>query len=221
MDFNLRQDHAMRLADVLAISHAQGTVPSRVEERYVHTVLALARYVDTLGALNPSHITRTAALARSLGRMMGMEAAAVENLAMGGLLHDVGKVFIPESILTKQGSLNAAEWELMRRHPEMGIRILKPAPSFSAAMPAVETHHEKFDGSGYPVGLRGESIPLDGRIISVADAYTAMTSGRTYRAAFSTDEAMAELERCQGSHFDPMIVTLFIRMVAEGGCHGK
>jgi HD-GYP domain-containing protein (c-di-GMP phosphodiesterase class II) len=135
----------------------------------------------------------------------------VRNVELGAVLHDIGKVRVPESILNKTGKLTDEEWEVMRTHPEVGEHILRPIQSLNAILPIVRHHHERWDGTGYPDKLAGRAIPLGARIVSVCDAYRAMTEDRPYRAALSNQEARKELHEGAGGQFDPDCVEAMIR----------
>jgi HD-GYP domain-containing protein (c-di-GMP phosphodiesterase class II) len=135
----------------------------------------------------------------------------VRNVELGAVLHDIGKVRVPESILNKPGPLTDEEWEVMRTHPEVGEHILRPIQSLNAILPIVRHHHERWDGAGYPDKLSGRAIPLGARIVAVCDAYRAMTEDRPYREGRSTEEARRELHEGAGSQFDPDCVEAMIR----------
>src|SRR5207253_8614016 len=136
----------------------------------------------------------------------GRRPEELDEVARAAELHDVGKMAVPEQILNKPGPLDKGELEFIRQHTIVGERILAAAPALSPVARLVRASHENWDGSGYPDGLKGEEIPLASRIIAVCDAYHAMTSNRPYQAAVPQDEALAELRRCAGSHFDPVLV---------------
>jgi HD-GYP domain-containing protein (c-di-GMP phosphodiesterase class II) len=131
------------------------------------------------------------------------------------LLHDIGKIAIDESVLNKEGRLTEAEWEAVRRHPEIGWRILGTVGELGELANHVLSHHERMDGTGYPQGLRGDDIPLQSRIISVVDAYDAMTAMRSYRKPVSDREAASELKRCSGTQFDATLARLFIEQILQ------
>ena len=130
-------------------------------------------------------------------------------------MHDIGKIGVPESILNKPGRLSAREWEEMRRHPETGFRILAASNEFIDISTAIFEHHERWDGKGYPRGMSGESISLQARIISVADAFDAMTSSRSYKQPMNIQEAIEEIGNCAGTHFDPKIAQVFMEHYQE------
>lgn len=161
------------------------------------------------------HCKRVGEIAELIAIKMGLSEETVRNLKTAGLMHDIGKIGIDESILNKPSRLTAPEWEEMKRHPEIGYRILSSVSEFSEIAVCVLEHHERWDGTGYPRGLKGSEICLDARIIGFADAYDAMTCGRTYRNALNAKEALKEIYACQGAQFDPDIVRLFTAEVLE------
>jgi diguanylate cyclase (GGDEF)-like protein/PAS domain S-box-containing protein len=155
------------------------------------------------------HSGAVAVLARSVGERLGMSAAALDDLERAAELHDIGKIAIPDAILNKPGPLDAEEWTFMRRHTLIGESMLSAAPALHQAAKIVRSSHERFDGDGYPDGLRGHGIPLASRIVFVCDAFDAMTSDRPYVKAGSFETALAELQACAGSQFDPAVVEAF------------
>jgi HD-GYP domain-containing protein (c-di-GMP phosphodiesterase class II) len=136
----------------------------------------------------------------------------MRDLAHGVLLHDIGKIGIPDAILLKPGPLTPDEWKIMRTHPEIGRRLIERIPFLRGAVPIVYSHHEKWDGSGYPRALKGEDIPLGARIFSVVDAFDAMTFDRPYSRAVPFEAAKTEIKRCAGTHFDPAVVGAFLHV---------
>jgi len=168
----------------------------------------MARDADTY-----NHSRRTLRVSLLLGSEYGLDQTRMMALEFGALLHDVGKIGVPDAILRKPGKLNDIEWAMMRRHPDHGWHILQGLNFLEAASRVVVQHHENWDGTGYPVGLRGEEIDMNARILIVADAFDAMTNDRIYRPARSYEAALAELERCAGTQFDPDVVATFQRKV--------
>ena len=160
-----------------------------------------------------AHLRGTAELALAVGRELGMEAEELDEVARAAELHDLGKVAIPDEILSKPGPLDETEWSFMRRHTMIGERILLAAPALRPVARLVRSSHERFDGSGYPDMLAGEEIPLGARVVAVCDAFDAMISERPYRAPRSDTEALAELQRCAGTQFDPAVVEAFTRVL--------
>jgi diguanylate cyclase (GGDEF)-like protein/putative nucleotidyltransferase with HDIG domain len=175
---------------------------------------SLAKAVDARDTYTGSHSERVAELAARLATRIGIDAEQIELTRLAGSLHDLGKLAIPEEILRKAGELTDSERLVLERHPQIGFRMLDSL-GVDPVADIVLHHHERWDGAGYPDGLRGEEIPLGARIIFVADAYDAMTSDRVYRARRSHEEALAELRRCAGTQFDPMIVDAFAAELGE------
>lgn len=165
------------------------------------------RDVDTY-----DHSKRTVCLSLLLGRECGLDRGRIRSLELGALLHDIGKLGVPDAVLHKPAKLNDVEWAMMRRHPHLGQEILLGLSFLKDARTIVAQHHEKWDGSGYPLGLRGEEIDLSARILFVADAFDAMMSDRVYRPARLYKAAVAELDSCAGTHFDPGVVFAFHRL---------
>ena len=161
------------------------------------------------------HSKRVSILGAALAAELGMKEHEVNRIRMFGLVHDIGKIGIDEKILNKPGTLDEAEWAEMKKHPEVGFRILTSASEFSELAEFVLCHHERWDGKGYPRELKGEDIPLEARIITVADSYDAMTQDRPYRKARSHEEAMGELKRNAGTQFDPAIVAVMVEKIPE------
>ena len=196
---------ALRLADQRM--YAQKTFSRMSAPRQTTEVL-----VRMMGERNPSlgeHLSGVADLAEAVSLRLGLSREQAEEVKRAAALHDIGKLAIPESILGKAGPLTAAEWNFVRQHTVIGERILSVAPSMAGCARIVRSSHEWWDGTGYPDGLEGESIPLAARIVAVCDAFDAMTSGRPYRARRSEQEAVSELRRCAGTQFDPAVVTCF------------
>lgn len=161
------------------------------------------------------HDRRVAQLSMDIGRHLGVAALEQEVLARAGLLHDIGKLAIPVEILEKRGGLTESEWRVMRTHPELGLVILGETGRFTREMLAVLYHHERMDGAGYPSGLAGAEIPIEARIVAVADAYDVLTSGRPYRRAFSQAEALERVRLEAGPHLDPRVVDALLRTLAD------
>ncbi len=185
-----------------------------LRETYLATMKSLAQVIEAKDSTTRGHLDRTQALGLELARRVD-PALDTEELAYGFFLHDIGKVGVPEPILCKRGPLTPAEWEVMRSHPIVGAQIVAPIAFLQDAVDLVRHHHERFDGSGYPDGLRGDEIPLAARVFSVADAFDAMTSDRPYRGAMCSGRAVAEIQRGAGSQFDPSVVGAFVQMIEE------
>jgi HD-GYP domain-containing protein (c-di-GMP phosphodiesterase class II) len=173
----------------------------------------LATFSTALEARDPylrGHSARVTAFAEALAVALGWTGKRLEILRLGGSLHDVGKISVEVAVLRKPGPLTEAEFGQIRRHPVAGARLVECFDDFLIAVPAVLHHHERWDGRGYPHRLEGDSIPLEARVLGVADAFDAMTSVRPYRPALSVAAALAELERCAGSQFDPWLAYTFV-----------
>lgn len=181
------------------------------QDAYLQTVSALASAIDVRDTYTSGHSQRLVDLAVETGRLLGCTPDELVDIKWGALLHDIGKIGVPDEILRKPSSLEQAELEIMRQHPEIGARIVEPVRNLATVAPIIRAHQERYDGSGYPDGLKGEQIPKIARIISVADAYVAMTDERVYREARSKEEAVAELKRCSGTQFDPHVVDAFLQ----------
>jgi len=186
-----------------------------VEENYESLWQVMFSALDLRDGITGGHSSRVADLAVHLGQRLGMSTGELQHLKWAALLHDVGKLAVPDEILTKPGPLSAAEWEQMRRHPTYGLSILSQDGFLRQVAEIVYCHHEHFDGKGYPRGLVGEEIPLPARVFAVADAYDAMTSDRPYRPALSHSQAIEEIERNAGTQFDPRVVTVMLEWAGE------
>ncbi len=185
-----------------------GLPPLTREERA--TITALHDLIAARDAGTGAHSARVRLYALAVAHAHGMTEAETRDIEHGVILHDIGKIGIPDSILLKPGPLTPDEWKVMRTHPEVGRRLVEHIPFLAGAVPIVYHHHERWDGNGYPAGLRGEHIPLGARIFAVADALDAMTFDRPYSRAVSLEAARAEIDRCAGTHFDPAVVATFL-----------
>lgn len=179
-------------------------------ERATQIVAALANAVEAKDVGLVHHCRWLAHHAARVGVQVGLRGEELEAVAYGALLHDVGKIGVPEHLLRKEGPLSDEEWLVMRQHPEIGERICRPLRSSATFAPIIRHHHEHFNGRGYPDGLRGEHIPLGARIVTIADAYEAMVHGRPYQPAQAHEHAALELKRLRGRQFDPELVPVFL-----------
>jgi putative nucleotidyltransferase with HDIG domain len=186
---------------------------------YVQTIRALAEAVDAKDSYTRGHSERVGVYASKLGRELGLPRELIERIYISGLLHDVGKIGIPDRIITKPDRLTPEEYEEIKRHPEIGARILQPVAFLADVVPCVRHHHEWFDGSdrGYPARLVGDQIPLPSRIILVADTLEAMTSDRPYRKGLPLERVLEELSRFSGTQFDPVCVDAMLRLLELEG----
>src|ERR1022692_396145 len=176
---------------------------------------SLARLVAQRDRHTAGHCERLAASGVALGVAMRLDSASLLSLYVGGHLHDIGKVGIPDSILFKPGKLTGPEWEIMRAHPVLGEEICRPVKALCGVLPLIRHHHERWDGGGYPDGLRGSEIPLGSRLIHLCEAFDAMTSPSSYRAVLSDYQAIDILDSKAGTQFDPELTPEFKRMVAD------
>ena len=179
---------------------------------FMGTLEALTASIDAKDAYTCGHSERVAWLSRQLAAEAGFDPEVVERIYIAGLVHDVGKIGVPEAVLCKTGRLTDEEFAEIKKHPEIGARILKDVPQLQDVIPGVLYHHERIDGKGYPHGLRGYDIPVFARVIALADSFDAMSSTRTYRAALSRDQVIEEIKRCSGTQFDPVLVPHFLRL---------
>ena len=182
---------------------------------YVGTVRVLADAIEAKDRFLRGHAEEVSNYVAAVAERLGMERRQREELVYSSLLHDIGKIGITERILMKRGELTPEERNVIQLHPRIGYRLIQQVPALRASQMAVLHHHERWDGDGYPAGLRGKEIPIEARIICVADAFSAMTADRPYRRRMSLEEACAELERCAGTQFDPVVVRLFVEEVRK------
>jgi putative nucleotidyltransferase with HDIG domain len=204
------------LASQAAIAIENARLFESLEEIYIEVITALASAIDARDAYTHGHSQRVTDFAVNIAEAMGMAAAEVDIIRNAGILHDVGKIGIKEDILKKPGRLTEEERKEMEYHPFIGTKILQSVKLLEPVLPLVYHHHERYDGAGYPDGLKGDDIPLGARVLSVADAFESMTSDRPYRKALPLEDAIAELRHCSGGQFDPIIVEVFLDLVEEG-----
>ena len=203
-------------ADDLSLAVAAKLARRRAVERFdtraahLQTVLMLANTIEARDRNTRGHVERVQRYAMALARALNWDEEALAVLEYGALLHDMGKLLVPRAILNKPGRLTPAEWEVLRRHPEDGAQMMAGVDHLRGALPYVLHHHEQWNGAGYPHGLAGNAIPIEGRLLAVVDAFDAMTSDRPYRPARSAADACAEI-RCQaGIQFDPAMAEAFV-----------
>ena len=185
---------------------------SEQKELFFGTLQALTAAIDAKDRYTRGHSERVAHLAQQLARATGMSEEQAERVRIAGLVHDVGKIGVPEAVLCKQGRLTDPEFDLIKLHPQIGHHILEGIPALADVLPGVLHHHERPDGRGYPSGLSGEEIPRVARIIALADTFDAMSSTRSYRAALPRAKVLAEIERCAGIQFDEMLAKVFLTL---------
>lgn len=190
---------------------------AETRDLFFGTVSALSQAIDAKDGFTRGHADRVSRIAGAIARHMSLGERVIEQIELAGLLHDIGKIGVEDRILMKPSRLEPDEQELMRRHPIYGASILEPSAALRPLVPLVLHHHENFDGTGYPEGLKGDEIPLGSRIIIVADAYEAMTSDRIYRKSIGHERAMAQLNKYKGVQFDPGIVRALEQVVQKHG----
>ncbi len=202
-------DGAARLAEVVI---ANAALYEEQQRLFLGTLEALTSAIDAKDPYTCGHSQRVSELSLALARRIGLDPAQLETIRISGLVHDIGKIGVPERVLLKASRLTDEEFALIKLHPEIGHRILRDIPLLSEALPGVMHHHERWDGRGYPAGLAGEDIPLIARIIGVADAFDAMSSSRTYRAAMPRSTVLTEIRDNAGKQFDPDLASAFLEL---------
>jgi putative nucleotidyltransferase with HDIG domain len=223
--FNHIKPGQLRLLSLLA-STAASAVESNNQDRnlrksYMQTIRALANAIEARDRYTAGHTDRVYRIARVIARKMGWSTARMIRLRTGCLLHDIGKIGVPDSILNKPGLLTEFERNIMKKHPELGVKILGGIPFLRPIMPYIIAHHEKYDGTGYPHGLKGEEIPIEGRLLAVVDTFDAILSDRPYRPGGDPLYAQEELVRNKGTQFDPLIVDLFLEAYNDGSINSN
>lgn len=212
----LKESYQFHLENLAAERAAAiDTALEEVESSYRTTLKALVQALETRDFETHGHSERVVTFSLRLGHELGLEKNALRDLELGALMHDIGKIGVPDAILRKPAKLNDEEWAKMKLHPLHGQKILRNVKFLEGAAKVVCQHHEQWDGSGYPYGLRGEAIDLGARIFAVVDAFDAIVSDRVYRKGRPYQAALEELERCAGTQFDPMIVEAFKRIPSE------
>lgn len=185
----------------------------RIQQQRRESLVAFARSAEAKDQDTGQHVVRCRGYSEALARAINLSDAEVDDIAWSSVLHDVGKLHVPDRILLKPGRLSGEEWEIMQRHTIWGAEILRHGEGFETARRIARWHHERFDGMGYPDHLEGEAIPLEARIVAVADAYDAMTSDRPYQAALTVEQAIDELRRGAEKQFDPELARIFIALL--------
>ncbi len=202
-----------KLTDQISVALENARLLSDIEELFIGTVRTLSEAIDAKSPWTRGHSDRVTKTAIEIAREMGMNEKELKDLELAGLLHDVGKIGTYESILNKPGKLTDEEMDMMRQHPGKGADILKPIKQLKGIVPAIRHHHESFDGTGYPDGLKGDGIPLQARILTVADTVDAMGADRPYRKGRPLEAIIAELKRCAGTQFDAKVVKAYLKTI--------
>ena len=206
---------ARQLADQVAVAISNARLIEELDELNWGTLYALARAIDAKSNWTAGHSERVTELALKIGQVLGLDQKTLDDLHRGGLLHDIGKIGIPPEILDKAGKLTDEEYTLMREHVRIGARILEPIEAYAAIVPVVLHHHEYYDGTGYPDGLKGEDIDLGARIFTVADHYDALISDRPYRAGLPREKVIGFIKEDSGNKYDPKVVEAFLEVMAQ------
>lgn len=191
------------------LTRSQELLLVQLQQSYQASLIMLANSIELRDQYTRGHVERVMDYSTAIARQLGWSGAQLTALQYGSILHDIGKIHIRESILSKPGPLNAEEWAEMQRHPVLGTDLIKNISYLGSALPVIRHHHERWDGLGYPEGLKGESIPLAARIVMIADSLDAMTTTRVYKAAFSPQQAYQEIISCSGTRYDPQVVLAF------------
>jgi putative nucleotidyltransferase with HDIG domain len=205
------------LASSVAVALSNAQTYRELRELNIQTIAALVNTVEARDPYTRGHSERVARYAAAIAQRMGLPAALVEACQVGGLLHDIGKIGIRDAILYKPGQLTDDEHESMEEHPAIGARIVSGVERLAHVVPIIYAHQERYDGSGYPQGLKGEAIPLEARIVAVADAFEAMTAERPYKPAIPVEEALRALQAGAGTRWDPLVVDALVQVVREEG----
>jgi putative nucleotidyltransferase with HDIG domain len=195
---------------------ARARMADELEKTSAATLVALSRALDARDQDTEGHSERVSYLAVKIGQAIKLNETDLHSLRLAALLHDIGKIGIPDAILHKPDSLNEEEWNLMRKHPQTGYNILQNIPFLIPTLDGIRHHHEKYNGKGYPDGLSGDAISLPARILTIVDAYDALTSNRPYRLAFSQEKALEIINQEAGQHFDPKIVQVLAGVLRSG-----
>jgi putative nucleotidyltransferase with HDIG domain len=192
----------------------------RLQENSLNVLRTMVNVLEQRDSYTAGHSRRVTEIAMAIAARLALSKEDVKTLRLAGMIHDVGKIGIEDTILRKPGRLTDEEFAMIRSHPERGVQIIEPLDFLRGALPIVRHHHECFDGRGYPDGLKGEAIPLGARIVAIADTYDAITSSRAYRRARGQEAALAEIERCSGTQFDPDLASLFLEIChpSNGDC---
>jgi putative nucleotidyltransferase with HDIG domain len=183
------------------------------QELWLQLLINISKFVDKRVSKSGEHCEKVAKWASTTARELKMQEDEVENVYWASILHDIGKIGISDRILRKKAALSEDDWVLIKMHPTIGSNIVNSIDALPSLAPTISAHQEKYDGTGYPKGLRGEDIPLGARILGIADAYQAMVEDRYYREARSHDEAVTELKKVRGTQFDPEVLDVFINVV--------
>jgi putative nucleotidyltransferase with HDIG domain len=216
-DLGLLEDIALAISGSIQAVRLQ-SLHDRLDNAE-RVIFSLARAVEAKDIYTEAHTERVARTSRALGESAGISGVDLENLYRGGMIHDIGKIGVPDAILLKPEALNATEFDVIRKHPLVGEEIARPLRSAASLLSIIRHHHERIDGRGYPDGLTGDSIPLLARIVAICDAYDAMISDRPYRPGRTPQEAISVLRQGAGSQWDARLVDIFVHDIV--GVHAR
>lgn len=213
-------DREIKLFSIYANQAAMAIERARLyeeaREALLSTIAALVQAAEAKDRYTRGHSERVTLYAMAIAEELKLPAEEIEALRQAGLLHDIGKIAVSDQILRKPNELSPEDWKAIRSHPQRGVEIIRPVSALRPLIPIILYHHERYNGKGYPKGLKGEEIPLGARILAVADAYEAMTANRPYRPAMSKREAIERLKKGAGKQFDPKVVAAFLRLLEKG-----
>jgi HD-GYP domain-containing protein (c-di-GMP phosphodiesterase class II) len=201
------------LANQTAIAIENARLYDELRGSFIQTVIALANAIDIRDTYTNTHSQQIADLAAKTARALGCSPEETNEIYLGGLLHDIGKIGIPDTILQKTTDLEEGEWQIVQTHPTLGAELISPIKRLAGVSPMIENSHERYDGLGYPHGIKGDEIPLGARIISVVDSYSAMQDKRPYKQPYSRDKIMGELKQNSGKMYDPRVVEAFLKII--------
>ena len=213
--YEIRQGYLLRADYQARLEQELKDKTDELQRTYDGTVIGFAAMMEGKDASTMAHLFRVRDYCVQLAQEIGVPDSRMRDLKLGAMLHDIGKYSIPDAILTKPASLTDDEWVIMRTHPDLGAGFVRQIPFLQGATDVIQCHHERYDGDGYPNGLRGKDIPLAARIFSVVDAYDAIVSERCYKSSRPPEVAIEELKRCAGTQFDPDVVDAFERVMPE------
>jgi HD-GYP domain-containing protein (c-di-GMP phosphodiesterase class II) len=203
------------LGNQIAIAIENASLYSQLDELFLSSIRSIVEAVDAKDPYTRGHSGRVEEYSLLIGEALNMERDELKDLSVSAILHDVGKIGVPDKILGKRGRLNEAEFKYMKRHPAFGAAIIEPIAKLKDLSPNILYHHEQYDGNGYPKGLRSERIPLYARIIGIADSFDAITTDRPYRKRSSMAKGLREVERKSGSQFDPKLAKVFVKVFRQ------
>jgi putative two-component system response regulator len=197
------------------LSRSQELLLAELQQAYQASLILFSNAIELRDQYTRGHVERVMEYSKCIAQKLGWTPQQIYLLQFGSILHDIGKIYISEQIIKKTGPLNDEEWEEMKRHPQMGAELIKNIPYLAPAIPVILYHHERWDGQGYPTGLSGEEIPLEARIVTIADSLDAITTERVYRESSTDRHAYEEIVNCSGTRYDPTVIEAFKKAWVE------